>query len=113
MINQLQAMLCQSLKMIDHLNKNLAYHILSFKNCVILPNFAKNFHRKFNIPGDSSEEQILLAGQLYLDRPTVLENVLNDLFQIFRSDTCQNLKLALEAGLYLVPFILMFFPTTI
>jgi len=48
------------------------------------------------ITGDSCEEQILLAGQLYLDRPTVLENVLNDLFQIFRSDTCQNLKLALE-----------------
>ncbi|XP_023341040.1 protein zer-1 homolog [Eurytemora carolleeae] len=49
-----------------------------------------------SITGDHSEEQILLAGQLYLDRASVLENILNDLFQMFRSETCQNLKLALE-----------------
>jgi len=48
------------------------------------------------VTGDMSEEQILLAGQLYVERSTVLENVLNDLFQIFRTESCQNLKLALE-----------------
>ena len=56
------------------------YHVLSFRT----------------VTGDMSEEQILLAGQLYVERSTVLENVLNDLFQIFRTESCQNLKLALE-----------------
>jgi len=57
--------------------------------------------RRTNIPaiacsGDSSEAQILLAGQRYLERPTVLENILNDLFHVFRYETCQNLKQALD-----------------
>ena len=46
--------------------------------------------------GDSCEAQILLAGHRYLDRPTVLENILNDLFHVFRYETCQNLKTALD-----------------
>lgn len=49
-----------------------------------------------SISGDSCEAQILLAGHRYLDRPTVLENILNDLFHVFRYETCQNLKKALD-----------------
>eukprot|EP00092_Neocalanus_flemingeri_P107396 GFUD01137841.1.p1 GENE.GFUD01137841.1~~GFUD01137841.1.p1 ORF type:complete len:763 (+),score=248.66 GFUD01137841.1:337-2625(+) len=49
-----------------------------------------------SISGDSCEAQILVAGQRYLDRPTVLENILNDLFHVFRYETCQNLKQALD-----------------
>lgn len=37
-----------------------------------------------------------MAGRLYIDRPSVLENILNDLFAIFRSESSQNLRLALE-----------------
>jgi len=48
------------------------------------------------ISGDSCESQIMVAGQKYLDRPTVLENILNDLFHVFRYETCQNLKQALD-----------------
>ena len=40
--------------------------------------------------------QILLTFDLKYLRASVLENILNDLFQMFRSETCQNLKLALE-----------------
>jgi Zyg-11 family protein len=36
------------------------------------------------VSGDANEQQILVAGQQYLDRPSMLENVLNDLFHIFR-----------------------------
>jgi len=48
------------------------------------------------VSGDGCEAQILVAGQRYLDRPTVLENILNDLFHVFRYETCQNLKQALD-----------------
>lgn len=48
------------------------------------------------ISGDSKEEQILVAGQRYFDRPTVLENILNDLFHVFRFDNCQNIREALD-----------------
>ena len=40
-----------------------------------------------SISGDANESQILVAGQRYLDRPTVLESVLNDLFRVFRYGT--------------------------
>ena len=46
--------------------------------------------------GDASEEQILLAGQKYLERPSVLHNVLNDLFVVLRYKTWNNLKQALD-----------------
>ena len=36
------------------------------------------------ISGDTNESQILVAGQRYLDRPTVLESILNDLFHFLR-----------------------------
>eukprot|EP00095_Tigriopus_kingsejongensis_P005858 snap_masked-scaffold38_size502422-processed-gene-0.10 protein:Tk05858 transcript:snap_masked-scaffold38_size502422-processed-gene-0.10-mRNA-1 annotation:"zer-1-like protein" len=48
------------------------------------------------ISGDANEKQILTAGRQYLDRPVVLENVLNDLFHIFRYEICSNLKAALD-----------------
>ncbi len=48
------------------------------------------------VSGDSTEQQILVAGRQYLDRPAVLENVLNDLFHIFRYETCRDLKSALD-----------------
>ena len=40
------------------------------------------------------------AGQRYLDRPVVLENILNDLFHVFRFETCEDLKLALDILLF-------------
>ena len=48
------------------------------------------------ISGDTDESQILVAGQRYLDRPTVLESILNDLFHVFRYETCQNTEDALD-----------------
>ncbi|TRY64313.1 hypothetical protein TCAL_04628 [Tigriopus californicus] len=48
------------------------------------------------ISGDANEKQILVAGRQYLDRPVVLENVLNDLFHIFRYENCLNIKAALD-----------------
>ena len=36
------------------------------------------------ISGDTNEAQILVAGLRYLDRPAVLESILNDLFHVFR-----------------------------
>lgn len=48
------------------------------------------------VSGDSTEPQILAAGRHYLDRPLVLENVLNDLFHIFRYDNCADLVSALD-----------------
>merc|ERR1740128_1592465 len=52
-----------------------------------------------SISGDSCEAQILLAGHRYLDRPTVLENILNDLFHVFRYETCTDLRRALDIPL--------------
>jgi len=49
-----------------------------------------------SISGDFNETQILVAGQRYLDRSQVLESILNDLFHVFRYETCQNLKEALD-----------------
>jgi len=50
----------------------------------------------FQVSGDSTEAQILVAGQHYLDRPLVLESVLNDLFHIFRYENCTDVKSALD-----------------
>eukprot|EP00096_Caligus_rogercresseyi_P002418 TRINITY_DN1453_c0_g2_i1.p1 TRINITY_DN1453_c0_g2~~TRINITY_DN1453_c0_g2_i1.p1 ORF type:complete len:838 (-),score=283.76 TRINITY_DN1453_c0_g2_i1:244-2757(-) len=57
--------------------------------------------RRSNIPaleiaGDANERQIITAGHHYMDRREVIYNVLNDLYHIFRSGTCQNLKEALD-----------------
>ncbi|XP_067139951.1 protein zer-1 homolog isoform X3 [Centruroides vittatus] len=48
------------------------------------------------IAGDANEEQILTAAQVYYDRPEILQKVLNDLFHVFRYDSCNNSRLALD-----------------
>jgi len=48
------------------------------------------------VAGSANEEQILVAARQYLDRPGMLEMVLNDLFHLFRYETCNNLKRALD-----------------
>ena len=37
-----------------------------------------------------------MAGQRYLDRPTVLESILNDLFHVLRYENCKDLRRALD-----------------
>lgn len=53
------------------------------------------------IAGDANEMQILTATKAYLDRPEVLQKVLNDLFRLFRYEWCHDslvaLKLILQA----------------
>jgi len=49
-----------------------------------------------SVSGDFNEAQILEAGRRYMDRPTVLESILNDLFHVFRYETCNNLRQALD-----------------
>ena len=39
-----------------------------------------------------NESQLITAGQRYLNRPMVLETVLNDLFHIFRYEDCNNFQ---------------------
>nr|XP_045589985.1 protein zer-1 homolog [Procambarus clarkii] len=48
------------------------------------------------ITGDASEEQILAATAAYLDRPEVLVKALNELFHIFRFETCHDQQRALN-----------------
>nr|CAD7454216.1 unnamed protein product [Timema tahoe] len=47
------------------------------------------------IAGDANEEQIYYAAAANLDRPAVLQKVLNDLYHLFRYETCQNINYAL------------------
>lgn len=57
-------------------------------------------HRRYipakRVTGEANEAQILAAAQAYVDRPEVLQKVLNDLFRIFRYETCRDTRLALE-----------------
>lgn len=62
--------------------------------------------RRYDIPakfitGDANEEQLLNAMLAYMDRPEVLQKVVNKLFQLFQSENCNNvyiaIKLVLEA----------------
>ena len=46
--------------------------------------------------GDASETQILVAAAAYIERPNVLQKVLNDLYHLFRYETCQNINYALN-----------------
>ncbi|KAK7074095.1 Protein zer-1 [Halocaridina rubra] len=48
------------------------------------------------ITGEASEEQILAGTAAYLDRPEVLVKVLNDLFHLFRFETCHDQPRALS-----------------
>ncbi|XP_044731573.1 protein zer-1 homolog [Chrysoperla carnea] len=57
--------------------------------------------RRHDIPaekvsGDATEEQILIAAAAYLDRADVLQRVLNDLYHMFRFETCQYIGHALS-----------------
>jgi Zyg-11 protein homolog len=47
------------------------------------------------ISGDANEQQILTAAAAYLDRPDILQKVLNDLYHLFRFESCQDLNMAL------------------
>lgn len=63
-----------------------------------------NACRRHDIPakmisGDADEEQILTAATAYIDRPDVLQKVLNDLYHLFRFETCQNIPYALAVVL--------------
>ncbi|XP_076034318.1 protein zer-1 homolog [Oratosquilla oratoria] len=48
------------------------------------------------ITGDANEAQILAATSAYIDRPEMLVNALNELFQIFRFETCRDQHRALN-----------------
>lgn len=57
--------------------------------------------RRYDIPakriaGDANEEQILNAAVAYIDRPEVLQKVLNDLYHLFRYESCTNNETALK-----------------
>ncbi|XP_019873496.2 protein zer-1 homolog isoform X2 [Aethina tumida] len=53
------------------------------------------------IAGNANEEQILIAALAFLDRPDMLQKILNELFHVFRYETCeyvgQALNIVLEA----------------
>lgn len=51
------------------------------------------------ISGDANEEQILNAALYYHDRPGVLTRVLNDLYHLFRFESCRELHTALDVVL--------------
>jgi Zyg-11 family protein len=49
----------------------------------------------FQVSGDANEDQILVAAVAYIERPAVLQKVLNDLYRFLRDETCQNIHYAL------------------
>lgn len=51
------------------------------------------------ISGDANEEQILVAATAYNDRADVLQRVLNDLYHLFRFETCEHIGHALTVVL--------------
>lgn len=53
----------------------------------------------FQVSGDANEDQILVAAVAYIERPAVLQKVLNDLYRFLRDETCQNIRYALYAVL--------------
>lgn len=53
------------------------------------------------VSGDANERQILTAAQAYIDRPEVLQKVLNDLFRLFRYERCHNSRLALKVRAFI------------
>ncbi|KAL0279693.1 UNVERIFIED_CONTAM: hypothetical protein PYX00_001192 [Menopon gallinae] len=57
--------------------------------------------RRYDIPakfitGDNNEEQMLNAMLAYMDRPHVLQKVVNNLFHLFQSENCQNVYIAIK-----------------
>ena len=67
--------------------------------CVCVLKSLKVYLHFFQISGDADEEQILTAATAYIDRPDVLQKVLNDLYHLFRFETCQNIPYALAVVL--------------
>lgn len=60
--------------------------------------------RRYDIPakrisGDANEQQTLNAAVAYIDRPEVLQKVLNDLYHLFRYESCANVNTALKVVL--------------
>lgn len=51
------------------------------------------------VSGDATEEQVLVAAQMYQARPALLQRVLNDLFHVFRYEACTHSRLALDVVL--------------
>lgn len=55
----------------------------------------------FQIAGNANEEQILISALAYLDRPEMLQKVMNELFHLFRIENIefvgQALNIVLEA----------------
>lgn len=51
------------------------------------------------VSGDATEEQVLVAAQMYQARPALLQRVLNDLFHVFRYEACTHARLALDVVL--------------
>lgn len=51
------------------------------------------------IAGNSNEEQILIAALAYLERPDMLQKVLNELFHLFRFESCEFVGQALHVVL--------------
>ncbi|KAF5297204.1 hypothetical protein FQA39_LY12219 [Lamprigera yunnana] len=51
------------------------------------------------IAGNANEEQVLIAALAYLDRPEMLQKVLNELFHFFRFESCQYVGQALNVVL--------------
>jgi Zyg-11 family protein len=50
----------------------------------------------FQVSGDANEDQILVAAAAYIERPDILQKVLNDLYHLLRDETCQNISYALH-----------------
>ncbi|KAK7793806.1 hypothetical protein R5R35_013022 [Gryllus longicercus] len=48
------------------------------------------------ISGNANEEQILTAAAAYIDRTDILQQVLNDLYHLFRYEICHNMNNALS-----------------
>ncbi|XP_075228919.1 protein zer-1 homolog [Lycorma delicatula] len=48
------------------------------------------------ISGDGNESQILTAAAAYIERPEILQRVLNDLYHLLRYETCHDISQALS-----------------
>lgn len=57
------------------------------------------FSQTLQVSGDKDEKQVLVAAAAYLERPDILQRVLNDLYQLFRYENCQNIPKALAVVL--------------
>ncbi|KAL5290316.1 ZER1.2 family protein [Megaselia abdita] len=51
------------------------------------------------IAGEANEKQILTAARYYHDRPIVLTKILNDLYHLFRFESCKEIYTALDVVL--------------